>query len=138
MKVKSFGWSCVVAALMFGLVGCAPSDPQLAIEKWKASGKTTKIIGMLATTESQSTRILAIRTLAELKATEAYQPLAALFNDEDPVIAHEAVLGIAAIGGPEAEPLPAQGAFHTPSKNPRGDGRGDCRVFLAGDDQGTD
>jgi HEAT repeat protein len=85
---------------MLGLAGCE-RDPR-DIAKWKAEGNTRKLIS--ATDDyRQFVRLEAIESLGELKATEAIDPLAALFSDPDLVIAHAAITAIASMEDPRVE-----------------------------------
>lgn len=100
MKSGNIIVAIALFAFMLGFSGCGAKNPSEAIQKWKLAGKTEKIIEMTVG-QQQAVRLEAIAALAELNEMEA---LGNLFGDDDPVVAHEAVVGIATIGGPESEP----------------------------------
>ncbi|MDF7798423.1 HEAT repeat domain-containing protein [Pontiellaceae bacterium B1224] len=94
-----------VAVIAVGLTGCEtkPED----IEKWKANGNTAKLIKTLGDSR-QFIRLDAIAALGELKAETAVAPLGTLLKDPDPVIVHESLDALAAIGTPAVEPFMLQ------------------------------
>ncbi len=87
-------------AILLGLAGCK-RDPR-DIAKWKAEGKTGKLISATGD-HRQFVRIDAIKALAELKAKEAIEPLVALFSDSDLVVVHKAVDAVASMDDPRLE-----------------------------------
>lgn len=87
-------------AIVLGLAGCK-RDPR-DIEKWKAAGDTRKLISAMGD-HRQFVRIDAIEALAELQSKEALEPLAALFSDPDPFIAHKAIDTVASMDDPRVE-----------------------------------
>lgn len=101
MKGKSIHMYRILACLLLlGLAGCERTTEDVV--KWKAQGKTHKLIRALKDDDREVSSKAAL-ALGELKAKQAIEPLAAQFTHPHSQVVTHAVEALARIGGPAAE-----------------------------------
>ncbi len=120
----------IATILILSLTGCKVHLEDIA--QWKADRNTKKLISVLNDSR-QLIRIESIAALKDLKAPEAVDPLGALINDPDVVIAHKALDAMTAIGDPSIEPYMLKAiTFKTePARTSAARGLGICKSTQA-------